>query len=103
VFIVSAVALAGLASLVGDGTDQLLGHRMGPAGAGVLQSALGSLPELFISILPCKAGWCWLCRWRSSAILANSPQRFGAGLSAGRESGVLARHRPVDLHAAVTR
>ena len=55
VFSISAVALAALASLVGDGTDQL-GHRMGPGATGVLQSALGNLPELFISIFSLQAG-----------------------------------------------
>src|SRR5438105_375575 len=49
VFILSAVALASLASLVGDGTDQV-GNRLGSGATGVLQSALGNLPELFISI-----------------------------------------------------
>src|SRR5262245_57213426 len=37
VFVFSAIALAGLASLVGDGTDQL-GHRLGHGATGVLQS-----------------------------------------------------------------
>jgi Ca2+:H+ antiporter len=55
VFVVSAIALAGLASLVGEGTDQL-GHRFGPGATGVLQSALGNLPELFISIFALQAG-----------------------------------------------
>jgi Ca2+:H+ antiporter len=55
VFAVSAVALAGLAALVGEGTDQL-GHRLGAGATGVLQSALGNLPELFISIFALQAG-----------------------------------------------
>ena len=55
VFVVSAIALAGLAGLVGEGTDQL-GHRFGPGATGVLQSALGNLPELFISIFSLQAG-----------------------------------------------
>src|SRR6476620_4935481 len=55
VFVVSAIALAGLAALVGEGTDQL-GHRMGPGATGVLQSALGNLPELFIAIFALRAG-----------------------------------------------
>ena len=46
-FIASAVALAALARLVGHATDQL-GARFGSASAGVVQSALGNLPELFI-------------------------------------------------------
>ena len=55
VFLVSAVALGALAGLVGQGTDQL-GHRFGPGATGVLQSAFGNLPELFISIFALRAG-----------------------------------------------
>lgn len=55
VFVVSAVALAGLAGVVGEGTDQL-GNRLGAGATGVLQSALGNLPELFISIFALRAG-----------------------------------------------
>src|SRR5436309_107850 len=55
VFVLSAIAMAGLASLVGDGTDQI-GHRLGPNATGVLQSALGNLPELFIAIFALQAG-----------------------------------------------
>jgi Ca2+:H+ antiporter len=55
VFGVSAVALAALAVLIGQGTDQL-GHRFGPGTTGILQSALGNLPELFISIFALRAG-----------------------------------------------
>lgn len=54
-FIASAVALAGLAALVGQGTDQL-GRRVGPGATGVLQSALGNLPEFFIGIFALRAG-----------------------------------------------
>jgi Ca2+:H+ antiporter len=55
VFIVSAIALAALAMLIGEGTDEL-GQRFGPATTGILQSALGNLPELFISIFALQAG-----------------------------------------------
>jgi Ca2+:H+ antiporter len=55
VFIVSAIALAALAMLIGQGTDEL-GQRFGPATTGILQSALGNLPELFISIFALQAG-----------------------------------------------
>jgi Ca2+:H+ antiporter len=54
-FVISALALAGLAAIVGDATDQL-GSRPGPGARGVLQSALGNLPELFISIFALRAG-----------------------------------------------
>jgi Ca2+:H+ antiporter len=55
VFVVSAVALAALATLIGQGTDEL-GDRFGPATTGILQSGLGNLPELFISIFALQAG-----------------------------------------------
>jgi len=55
VFVVSAIALAALAVLIGQGTDEL-GQRFGPATTGILQSALGNLPELFISIFALRAG-----------------------------------------------
>ncbi len=55
VFVVAAAALAGLAVLIGRGTEQL-GHRFGPRTTGILQSALGNLPELFISIFALQAG-----------------------------------------------
>ena len=55
VFVASVVALAALASLIGHATDQL-GRRFGPQATGILQSALGNLPELFIAIFALQAG-----------------------------------------------
>jgi Ca2+:H+ antiporter len=46
-FVVSAVALALLASLVGRSVEAL-GDRLGSGATGVVQSALGNLPELFV-------------------------------------------------------
>jgi Ca2+:H+ antiporter len=54
-FITSAAAVALLAALVGRSVEQL-GDRFGPGATGVLQSALGNLPELFIAIFALKAG-----------------------------------------------
>ncbi|MGZ3938612.1 MAG: calcium/proton exchanger [Flavisolibacter sp.] len=54
-FIVIAAALAMLAMVVGDATEQL-GRRMGPGATGILQSALGNLPELFVCIFALRAG-----------------------------------------------
>jgi Ca2+:H+ antiporter len=48
-FIVAALAIAMLARLVGSATEQL-GSRLGSSVAGVVQSALGNLPELFIAL-----------------------------------------------------
>jgi Ca2+:H+ antiporter len=55
IFIVAGVALALLAALVGKATDQL-GAHLGPGATGVLQSALGNLPELFVGIFALRAG-----------------------------------------------
>lgn len=54
-FATSALAVALLAALVGRSVEQL-GDRFGPGATGVLQSALGNLPELFIAIFALKAG-----------------------------------------------
>jgi len=94
VFACSAVGLAGLAALVGEGTEQL-GQRLGPRTTGVLQSALGNLPEFFIGIFALRAGLLDVVRAALvGSILANTllvlglafiagglrhgPQRFGA-------------------------
>ncbi len=54
-FVVCGVALAMLAAMVGQATEQL-GGKLGPGATGVLQSALGNLPELFIGIFSLRAG-----------------------------------------------
>jgi Ca2+:H+ antiporter len=54
-FVVAAVAVAMLASLVGRSVEQL-GDRFGAGATGVLQSALGNLPELFIGFFALQAG-----------------------------------------------
>ena len=46
-FVISAIALALLASLVGRSVEAL-GDRLGAGATGVVQSALGNLPELFV-------------------------------------------------------
>jgi len=55
IFIITGGALAFLAALVGQATDQL-GEHLGPGATGVLQSALGNLPELFVGIFALRAG-----------------------------------------------
>ena len=89
VFVVSAVALAGLAGVIGAGTDQL-GHRLGPGKTGVLQSALGNLPELFISIFALQAGLVVVVQTALiGSILANSLLVLGlAFFAGGRRYGV---------------
>ncbi len=54
-FVVSAAALGVLASIVGRSVDRL-GDRFGSGMTGVVQSALGNLPELFFGIFALRAG-----------------------------------------------
>lgn len=54
-FTISALALATLASLVGRSVEAL-GDRLGPNATGILQTALGNLPELFVILFALKAG-----------------------------------------------
>ena len=54
-FVFSAAALSLLAVVVGDATEHL-GTRMSPGATGVLQSALGNLPELMVCVFSLKAG-----------------------------------------------
>src|SRR5437867_12550128 len=54
-FVCAAGAVALLASLVGRSVEQL-GDRFGAGATGVLQSALGNLPELFIAFFALRAG-----------------------------------------------
>src|SRR5260370_6322176 len=55
IFVISGGALALFAALVGQATDQL-STRLGPGATGVLQSALGNFPELFVGIFALRAG-----------------------------------------------
>jgi Ca2+:H+ antiporter len=54
-FATALVALGGLAALIGRAVDRL-GDRLGSGATGVIQSALGNLPELFFSIFALRAG-----------------------------------------------
>ena len=54
-FVVTAVALGGVAWAIGISTESV-GARFGPAVAGALQSTLGNLPELFIVLFALSAG-----------------------------------------------
>ena len=51
----SIIALAAGAVAVGEATERLA-HRLSPAATGVVQSVLGNLPELFLSIFALQAG-----------------------------------------------
>ena len=54
-FVLSGAAVALLAALVGRSVEQL-GDRFGAGATGVLQSALGNLPELFIGFFALRQG-----------------------------------------------
>jgi len=82
-FIVTAGALALLAMIVGDATEQL-GSRMGPGATGILQSALGNLPELFVCIFALRAGLDKVVQAALiGSILGNSLLVFGLALLLG--------------------
>jgi Ca2+:H+ antiporter len=82
-FLSTAVALALLAMVVGDATDQL-GKRLGPGATGILQSALGNLPELFVSIFALRAGLVAVVQAALiGSILGNSLLVFGLALFFG--------------------
>jgi len=78
-----AAALSLLAMMVGRGTEQL-GSRMGPGATGVLQSALGNLPELFVCIFALRAGLVQVVQAALvGSILANSLLVLGLALLVG--------------------
>ncbi|HSU50495.1 MAG TPA: hypothetical protein VLJ41_07890 [Segetibacter sp.] len=82
-FIITAGALALLAMVVGDATEQL-GSRMGPGATGILQSALGNLPELFVCIFALRAGLNKVVQAALiGSIMGNSLLVFGLALLLG--------------------
>jgi Ca2+:H+ antiporter len=82
-FVACAAALSLLAMSVGHGTDQL-GSRLGPGATGVLQSALGNLPELFVCIFALRAGLVHVVQAALvGSILANSLLVLGLALLVG--------------------
>jgi len=83
IFIATAVALAALASLVSQGTEQL-GTRLGVGATGIIQSALGNLPELFISVFALRAGLVVVVQTALiGSILANSLLVLGLAFLVG--------------------
>jgi Ca2+:H+ antiporter len=82
-FIVTAGALALLAMIVGDATEQH-GSRLGPGATGVLQASLGNLPELFVAIFALRAGLANLVQAALiGSILGNALLVFGLALFLG--------------------
>jgi Ca2+:H+ antiporter len=82
-FAVAGMALAALAAMVADGTDQL-SERLGSGATGVLQSALGNLPEFFIAVFALQAGLIEVVRSALiGSILANALLVLGLAFMAG--------------------
>ena len=107
-FIAAGVALALLAALVGRAVDAL-GDRVSPAATGILQSALGNLPELLILVFALKAGLVTVVQATLvGSILANVALVLGLAFVAGgirhgtqRFSGEAARNLGLNLLLAV--
>jgi Ca2+:H+ antiporter len=82
-FVVSGLALAALAALVGRSVDRL-GNRLGAGATGVLQAALGNLPELFFAIFALRAGLITVVQSALiGSILANALLVLGLAFIAG--------------------
>jgi Ca2+:H+ antiporter len=82
-FALAALAIAVLARLVGGATEQL-GGRVGPSAAGVVQSGLGNLPELFISLFALRDGLIEVVQSALvGSVLANSVLVLGIAFVAG--------------------
>ncbi|MBX7169340.1 MAG: calcium/proton exchanger [Pyrinomonadaceae bacterium] len=82
-FAVTAIALALLAMIVGDATEQL-GSRLGPGATGILQSGLGNLPELLVCIFALRAGLANVVQAALiGSMLGNSLLVFGLALFIG--------------------
>jgi Ca2+:H+ antiporter len=82
-FAVCGLALAMLASVVGEATEQL-GARLGPGATGILHSALGNLPELFIGVFALREGLTGVVQAALvGSILGNSLLVLGVAFVAG--------------------
>jgi Ca2+:H+ antiporter len=95
-FIAAAVTLAGLAWIVGVGTEAL-GARFGPGPTGLLQSTLGNLPELFIVLFALGAGETVVAQTSIlGSLFANALLVLGLAIVAGATTsadGVMRFHR----------
>ena len=88
VFVVSGLALAGLAWVIAVATESV-GARFGPAATGVLQSTLGNLPELFVVLFAVSAGEIVVAKTSIlGSLLANALLVLGLTIMAGaRQAG----------------
>jgi Ca2+:H+ antiporter len=82
-FVLTALAIALLARLVGSATEQL-GSRVGSSAAGAIQSALGNLPELFIALFALHQGLTLVVQSALvGSVIANSVLVLGLAFIAG--------------------
>ncbi|HLO34190.1 MAG TPA: calcium/proton exchanger [Anaerolineales bacterium] len=88
IFLISAIALAILAAVVGQATEQL-GNYMGPGATGIVQASIASMPELFVSYFALQAGLVTVVQSALvGSILANSLLVMGlAFLFGGLKNG----------------
>ena len=98
VFVVGAIALGGLAATIGESTDHL-GTYLSPAATGIVQSAVGNLPELCVSIFALRAGLVTVVQASLiGSILGNSLLVLGLAFLVGS-----ARHKILVFDAAAPR
>jgi len=92
-FLISAIALGTLATVVGHATEQL-GNYMGPGATGVVQAGIASMPELFVSFFALQAGLITVVQSALvGSILANSLLVMGlAFLFGGWKNGTQRFH-----------
>ena len=104
VFIVSALALGGIAWTIGIATESV-GARFGPATTGVLQSTLGNLPEIFIVLFAIAAGEIVVAQTAIlGSLFANALLVLGLAIVAGAwaaPDGVMRFHARLPNDAAV--
>ncbi|MBO0728312.1 MAG: hypothetical protein J2P57_03570, partial [Acidimicrobiaceae bacterium] len=82
-FVVSGLALAGLAAVIGQAIEQA-GDRLGPGATGLLQSTLGNLPELFVGIFALRDGLYNVVRAAlAGSVLSNALLVLGLAFVAG--------------------
>jgi Ca2+:H+ antiporter len=86
IFLMAAVALAGVAWVVSFSTEAV-GERFGPALTGVLQSTLGNLPELFVVLFALSAGELVVAQYSIlGSLFANALLVLGFVILAGAHS-----------------
>jgi Ca2+:H+ antiporter len=102
-FAVAGLALAALAALIGQAIEQV-GDQVGPSATGLLQSTLGNLPELFVSIFALKDGLTKVVQAALiGSVLANAVLVLGSAFIAGGLRHGTQRFDPEEprLHASL--